>query len=195
MYIILLGTLSGTNDYVLTADSSTATGLKWAAVPSGSLTLLSTTTCSGTFTEVTSISQSYKHLYVTVENVTWNTSAASGRVRTNLTTSASYKLFGDASYSSSSDQTYVGVLNDGANAWSRTGALNFTSLYIENYASTTSYKNFYCCAIYLADGGTTDRIGLALGGFGSSTAITSFRFDLDGGQSQTAGTIKVYGVN
>ena len=184
----------GANDTVLTADSSTATGLKWAAVPSGSLTLLSTTTCSGTFTEVTSISQSYTDLYVTVENVTWNTSAASGQVRTNLTTSASYKIWLDASMTTTSDATYIGVLNDGANAWSRTGALNLTTLYIQNYASTTSYKNFTCCATYLADGGTSDRIGLAIGGFGSSTAIDSFRFDLDGGQTMTAGTIKVYGV-
>jgi hypothetical protein len=36
----------GTNNYVLTADSAEATGLKWAAPSSGALTLITTTTFS-----------------------------------------------------------------------------------------------------------------------------------------------------
>jgi len=36
----------GTNGYVLTADSTAATGLKWAAASAGALTLLSTTSFS-----------------------------------------------------------------------------------------------------------------------------------------------------
>ena len=38
----------GANDTVLTADSAQATGLKWAAPASGGMTLISTTTMSGT---------------------------------------------------------------------------------------------------------------------------------------------------
>ncbi len=37
----------GTNNYVLTADSSEATGLKWAAASSGALTLIQRSTFSG----------------------------------------------------------------------------------------------------------------------------------------------------
>jgi len=44
----------GANDTVLTADSSTATGLKWAAPASGGMTLISTTTFNGTPTTVLS---------------------------------------------------------------------------------------------------------------------------------------------
>ena len=44
----------GANDTVLTADSTQSTGLKWAAPASGGMTLLSTTTLSGTTTTVNS---------------------------------------------------------------------------------------------------------------------------------------------
>ena len=53
----------GTNDQILTADSTTATGLKWATPgASGGMTLLATITASAaTSMSFTSISQSYKH--------------------------------------------------------------------------------------------------------------------------------------
>jgi len=52
----------GANDTVLTADSSTATGLKWATPAAGGMTLLATVTLSGTTTTVSSINQdSFKH--------------------------------------------------------------------------------------------------------------------------------------
>jgi hypothetical protein len=54
----------GTNDQVLTADSSTATGLKWAGVASGGMTLLASGTLSGTEVNLTSISQSYENLII-----------------------------------------------------------------------------------------------------------------------------------
>ena len=54
----------GANDTVLMADSSTATGLKWASVPSGGMTLLASGTLSGTSVSLTSISQSYENLII-----------------------------------------------------------------------------------------------------------------------------------
>lgn len=59
----------GANDQVLTADSTTATGLKWAAVPSGGMTLLASGTLSGTGVTLSSISQSYKNLIIYMRNV------------------------------------------------------------------------------------------------------------------------------
>ncbi len=67
----------GSNDQVLTADSSTATGLKWAAASAGGLTLISTTTLSGTTVSLTSIPQTYRYLYLIIDRPT---SASGGNI-------------------------------------------------------------------------------------------------------------------
>ena len=59
----------GANDTVLTADSSTATGLKWAAVSAGGMTLLSTTSLSGASTSITSISSNYTNLQIVISRL------------------------------------------------------------------------------------------------------------------------------
>lgn len=60
----------GANDTVLTADSSTATGLKWAAVASGGMTLLASGTLSGTTVSLTSIPGTYENLIIYMRDVT-----------------------------------------------------------------------------------------------------------------------------
>lgn len=57
----------GTNGQVLTADSTAATGIKWATASSGSYTLISTTTISGGSTTLSSIPQTYTDLFLYVE--------------------------------------------------------------------------------------------------------------------------------
>ncbi len=59
----------GANDTVLTADSSTATGLKWATPSVGGMTLLSTTTLTGASVTVSSISTAYNDLKLVFEKV------------------------------------------------------------------------------------------------------------------------------
>ena len=54
----------GANDTVLTADSTAATGLKWATPASGGMTLIASGTLSGTSTSLTSIPGTYKNLIV-----------------------------------------------------------------------------------------------------------------------------------
>jgi hypothetical protein len=56
----------GANDTVLTADSSTATGLKWATAAAGGLTLISTTSLTGGTVNLTSIPGTYKHLQLII---------------------------------------------------------------------------------------------------------------------------------
>ena len=60
----------GANDTVLTADSTAGTGLKWATPASGGMTLLSTTTLSGSSTTVSVASNTYVYLVAIVDGVT-----------------------------------------------------------------------------------------------------------------------------
>ena len=58
----------GANDTVLTADSSEATGLKWATPAAGGMTLISTTSLTGSSVTLSSIPQTYKNLQLVVRN-------------------------------------------------------------------------------------------------------------------------------
>lgn len=60
----------GANNTVLTADSAQATGLKWATPSTGGMTLLSTTTLSGTSTTVSITPTGYNEISVVVFGVT-----------------------------------------------------------------------------------------------------------------------------
>jgi hypothetical protein len=59
----------GANDTVLTADSTTATGLKWATAGGGAMTLLASGSFSGD-TTLSSISSSYTDLELVLTDVT-----------------------------------------------------------------------------------------------------------------------------
>ena len=58
----------GANNTVLTADSTTATGLKWATPSSGGMTLISTTTLSGSSTTLSSIPGTYTNLFLYIKD-------------------------------------------------------------------------------------------------------------------------------
>ena len=60
----------GTNGQVLTADSTAATGLAWATATGGGMTLLSTTTLSGTSTSISITPTGYQTIEVFIYGVT-----------------------------------------------------------------------------------------------------------------------------
>jgi len=76
----------GTNNQVLTVDSTTATGLKWAAVASGGMTELASGSLTGSTVTLSSISQSYNHLQLTLRNVSGSSNTNVG-LRINSVTS------------------------------------------------------------------------------------------------------------
>jgi len=59
----------GTDGQVLTADAASAAGVKWASASSGGMTLISTTSFTSQSVTLSSIPQTYKHLYATLENL------------------------------------------------------------------------------------------------------------------------------
>jgi hypothetical protein len=93
----------GANDTVLTADSTTATGLKWAAVSAGGMTELASGSLSGTSVTISSIPTTYRDLRLVIRDfvpsvdndflygrVNGSSSAVYARPTTYTTTSVPY---------------------------------------------------------------------------------------------------------
>lgn len=182
----------GSNDQVLTADSSTATGLKWATPAAGGMTELASGTLSGTAVNLTSISQSYIDLYLVVIGAYMN-----------VTTQLSYRFNSDSGSVYSMNFMYV----DGTtlateygqtamyvtrNNYGTSSNNNSSILYIKNYA-TTSGKDI--TGAFANDHPTGANAFKMFGNYGSTTAISSISMrTLNGTSTFSGGTYKLYGV-
>jgi len=183
----------GANNTVLTADSAEATGLKWATPASGGgITLLSTTSLTSTSTTISSISGSYRNLYVIVEGV--YTSGTLLQMYLNTDSLSNYNTFGliDTTDDNRSGQAAgaMRVAYPGKNASGGANTLS-AAITIYNYA-TSDIKSFNVFSS--GKNGSDQRTGTVVTGSYSGAAITSIKFDLDG-SSFGGGTAKVYGVN
>jgi hypothetical protein len=179
----------GANDTVLTADSAAATGLKWATPAAGGMTSLATGTLSGTTTTLSSISGSYKHLYLVITGA--QSSTASNPVFiVNGSTGANYQ----SKYGATDTitwQTYstFGFFRASGDSIPITANNNMLVLEIENY-SITGYKPF------------RSRFQTSVGGtiaFGSNLSVTAPITSIgistfDGTYTLSVGTYTLYGV-
>ena len=197
----------GTNNQVLTADSAQALGLKWAT-PSGSMTLLSTTTLTGAATvTVSSISGAYKNLYIEVENPYGATTDRDLRMRLNSDSTTNYG--GILNYANSVNVTPAAGattssstrIDDPSNANMTTSdTKNFTTITIYNYASATSTHLFQRISRTRNATGETS-VGIYNGVWGLGAAITAaitsidFIYGIATGGNWGGGTVRIYGVN
>jgi hypothetical protein len=176
----------GANDTVLTADSSEATGLKWATPAAGGMTLLSTTTLSGTSTTISSINQTYNNLIILGTEITWSASTTRIRIEPNsVETSGSYAgvtasaatgldsiiPFGGGNYASNANSAFIVIINDYASV---------------NYKPT----NFYGANPASSSDTRTNHSGLLT----TNSAITSIKIVTNLGTPTLGGTVRIYGV-
>ena len=81
----------GANDTVLTADSTAATGLKWATPAAGGMTLISTTTLTGASVTISSIPQTYNNLQLVIRDALVATDDAALQIRFNGVSTGVYR--------------------------------------------------------------------------------------------------------
>ena len=180
----------GTNGHTLVADSSTSTGLKWAApAGGGGMTLLSTTTLSGATTTISPISGSYKTL---IFIITGMTASGNGQLRGALNSDTNLVSFAGVQGTGATGGTngYV-VFN--LNNHLGTDANNAWFLQVDNYTSTTAFKPVEWYGRFIENDSSNKPI-IAGGVYQSTSAVTSIDFSNTGGNF-SGGTVLTYGVS
>ena len=181
----------GANDTVLTADSSTATGLKWAAPAGGGAVLLETVNLtSGNSQTSATLSTAYDNLIIYIENPR---AGASANVALRFNSDSS-NIYTNASMGSRSNATpaldgnnsvdrayFIGQMEDTASG-------NIAVLEIPNYIDS-SIKGFSGWTNF-KDSWYGTRLFTAV--WANTAAITTIQFVTGG--TWSAGTAKIYGV-
>jgi len=154
----------GTNGQVLTADSTTATGLKWATPSSPStawVNISTTSTTTGTSYTISSLN-GYKSLRIFYTNVSQDgTTAPFLRLRFNTDTGTNYNYAGSEISGGTTDDRYIGSNQD----YIDLGRQSTTAS-----DSVSGYVQVDGCA------GTDDKIGLVLSGSSGTTNKRSYRY-------------------
>ena len=190
----------GTNGQTLVADSSTATGLKWAAASSGAMTLIQRTSFSNVANTGTSFdslfSSSYTSYYVVIENLYAATGADDLHVQ--------FRYAGPTTQAGSYFANDI-MVESGNTTINNTGQSNQTLGVITRYIGTASEPGQGQFFIYNASGASAEPSiygNYAEGGRGS-TSTASIQclvarvytgFIMKSSSTNITGTISIYGL-
>jgi hypothetical protein len=168
----------GANGTVLTADSTAATGVAWSVPASGGMTLLSTTTLSGSAVTVSSISGSYKNLAIVVRSM------ASATPTFPVFSSTSTTFYGFGTYGNTLTNFNI---TTGNIANSNAETLYSFQMLINDYTNA-NYKGW---SVEGGNNGTTKFV--ASGMMQKSSAINDITLT-SGAGTFSGGTMLIYGV-
>ncbi len=180
----------GTTGQVLTVSGGVPT---WATAASGSLTLLSTTTLTGSSVTVSSISGSYQNLFIRIEDL--GTGGAVGICRMTVNSITSYLAVGIDSGTGAIFSTGANIPISGNRGMKDTGGdYKSAVINIYNYAGTNGYKVFDVVSGCTNTGGG-DAVTMAGGNVFSEAAINSVTISMSAGSFDGGPIMKIYGVN
>jgi len=146
----------GSTDQVLTVDSSTATGLKWATPSSGGMTLIQEQVASAnTGISFENIPNTFKELYLVWEGIYHSTTATYFDFRLNNSSTANIYTYLFQGFKTGTTSDYITgsseSISSGNTTYSPFGYQNTSStnyneqakgfIRIENYTSTSKYKH------------------------------------------------------
>ena len=182
----------GANDTVLMADSTTATGLKWGTIAAGGITQLATGSLSGSSVSITSISGSYKNLYLLVTGASAST-ATYPRLTLNSDSGMQQNGF-NGQGNATSTYSYILPIGSGARTMNAANAHATFWVTVYDYTRTGTMRTYTTQAGYKdTDIGDSATI---FGGVWQNTAnaVTSIQIEVNAG-SWDAGTYTLYGVS
>ena len=186
----------GSTNQVLTVDSSTATGLKWATASAGGMTLISTTTLSGASVTLSSIPATYNDLQIVIRLPLLSADNNEVFIRFNGDSTANRhkEINGFTTIANQSfDSTRINITSGIDNAVTQ----GIITLRIPDYANTSTWK--FGSFLSLANHATTTTNFTFFAGqvaYNQTGAISSLEFTPGGAGSPTftSGTILLYGV-
>jgi hypothetical protein len=184
----------GTAGQVLQVNSG-ATAPEWATpAGGGGMTLLSTTSLSGSSVTISSINQSYTNLFVVIYQVATAANDAGIRIAPNGTNNISSNLTNTQAVTIDAyGDTYLRMYANLYPPSSSTSANSAYALTINSYSSSTQRKSFTGYGAYHTTAYGYITPFFSVGGINTTTAISSLEISLTT-STFSSGTVLVYGV-